>query len=236
MTNATNSTREASRRAGLSWAFPLAAALLAACGTPLHSAASNGDLAQIQAQIAQGADIEAFNEGADKWTPLMYAAYNGQLEAVRALLDAGANPFAHGSGGTPYRIAKNQNYPAIAALISSYASVPGVAVVSRDSGLFVNGVSPHSPAKNAGIALGDRLLAVDQTSVDGLAIRLVRAKLYKASTLTVQKKGEAQPRTVSVAAAPQGTAPDSADRSSDDAQAPASPTSPAVPAAKPWWQ
>jgi uncharacterized protein len=56
--------------------------------TPLHQAASVGDMEMLRLLIAHGADLDTAK--ADGLTPLMAAAFSGQFEAVRALVEAGA--------------------------------------------------------------------------------------------------------------------------------------------------
>jgi uncharacterized glyoxalase superfamily protein PhnB len=63
--------------------------------TQLHSAAKAGDLDQVQALLADGADPNAREEG-DNTTPLHWAAAGRNIEIVRALLDAGCD--VHGTG------------------------------------------------------------------------------------------------------------------------------------------
>jgi hypothetical protein len=55
----------------------------------LCNAAGRGDVAEIERQIAAGADPNAF-EGMDDWTPLQWAAYSGHVAAITALLAVGA--------------------------------------------------------------------------------------------------------------------------------------------------
>jgi ankyrin repeat protein len=55
----------------------------------LCGAAYRGDVAEIERQIAAGADANAF-EGTGDWTPLQMAAANGHVAAITALVKAGA--------------------------------------------------------------------------------------------------------------------------------------------------
>ena len=69
---------------------------------PLHDAASNGDLAGVQAELDKGVDVD---EGDDSWpeiTPLHYAALQGQKEIVELLIDNSADVNAKAyNGETP---------------------------------------------------------------------------------------------------------------------------------------
>ena len=56
----------------------------------LHAAARNGDLAQVDRLLAQGASLNAPDEAGR--TPLIVATVQGHVEVVRRLLAAGANP------------------------------------------------------------------------------------------------------------------------------------------------
>ena len=55
----------------------------------LLKAAQSGNLTQVQALLAQGANIDAIDR--DGTTALMFAAQQGYTEIVRHLLQAGAN-------------------------------------------------------------------------------------------------------------------------------------------------
>ena len=69
---------------------------------PLHDAASNGDLAGVQAQLDKGEDVD---EGDDSWpemTPLHYAAVEAHKEITELLIAKGADVNANDiDGGTP---------------------------------------------------------------------------------------------------------------------------------------
>jgi ankyrin repeat protein len=58
----------------------------------LHRAAYVGDLANLLAEISNGADVNA--RSTHDWTPLHWAAIGGNAEAARILLERGANPDA----------------------------------------------------------------------------------------------------------------------------------------------
>lgn len=69
-----------------------------ACYTPLHKAASAGDLKTVRALLDQGADV---NSRDAHWqvTPLIQAASADKVEVVRLLLDKGADIEAKSDGG-----------------------------------------------------------------------------------------------------------------------------------------
>ena len=60
----------------------------------LMKAASTGDLATLQAQIAQDKDLVNQHSGKDGKTALHIAVMNGKVEAVKILLNNGADPNA----------------------------------------------------------------------------------------------------------------------------------------------
>ena len=60
--------------------------------TPLHFAATNGNLAATQVLIAAGADVNAqASERKRRWTPIHYAAQFGHVAVIEALIKAGVN-------------------------------------------------------------------------------------------------------------------------------------------------
>lgn len=64
--------------------------------TPLTRTAGKGDLAEVQALLAQGADVNEKTESGV--TPLMIAAGMNHIEVVRLLLSRGANVNARSPG------------------------------------------------------------------------------------------------------------------------------------------
>jgi len=67
---------------------------------PIHDAAKNGDLADVQAELDKGADVNA--KDADGWTPLYFAANGGHKEIVELLIAKGASVNAKNvDGETP---------------------------------------------------------------------------------------------------------------------------------------
>jgi ankyrin repeat protein len=95
----------------------LAAALLAACLSPLHHAADAGDVGEIKRLVAAGENPNVINEGLDRWTPMNSAIYRGRAESVQALLEVGADPEFHTAMGTPLEFALSQHQTVIAELI-----------------------------------------------------------------------------------------------------------------------
>jgi len=60
----------------------------------LHRAAGEGDLDDIRRLLAEGCDINAFDDSLSR-TPLHHAAIENRIEAVRLLLAEGADVNAH---------------------------------------------------------------------------------------------------------------------------------------------
>jgi ankyrin repeat protein len=59
--------------------------------TPLARAARIGDARAIAALAAAGHDVNAVDQGGNRWTPLLHAIHKGQRGAIDALLAAGAD-------------------------------------------------------------------------------------------------------------------------------------------------
>ena len=111
--------------------LPLARALIARDAdvnkpgwTPLHYAASKGQVALISLLLEHYAYIDA--ESPNGSTPLMMAAGYGSLEATRALLEAGADPtLKNAKGLTALAFAQGFGKTASASLIeAALAAVP----------------------------------------------------------------------------------------------------------------
>jgi ankyrin repeat protein len=90
----------------------------------LCDAAKSGDVAEIERQIAAGADPNAL-DGTAKRSPLHWAADGGHLAAIDALLKAGARlDGASSSGVTPLmEAAISGNTTAVNALVAAGADV-----------------------------------------------------------------------------------------------------------------
>jgi len=86
--------------------------------TPLHRAAYQDDVAQVESLIKSGANVNAANDLGV--TPLWLAAQNGSEAMVRRLLSAGANPNAQLlAGETPVMVAARAGKAAVVELLSA---------------------------------------------------------------------------------------------------------------------
>jgi ankyrin repeat protein len=97
---------------------------MSSASVKLRDVAQRGDVAEIERQIAAGADPNAF-EGTSGWTPLQRAAQGGHVAAIAALLMAGAHVDGVDSGGrTPLMYATEHGHAAaIDALVAAGADV-----------------------------------------------------------------------------------------------------------------
>lgn len=113
--------------------------------TPLMVAAENGDLAEVQRLLAQGAKVNAQDQRG--WTPLMHAAFKDHATEASALLRVGANPNQRDRAGRTALLWASQDYaPEVAETLlgagarldvrddygesaSDYAACPGIARV-----------------------------------------------------------------------------------------------------------
>jgi uncharacterized protein len=97
---------------------------MASANAELRDAAERGDVAEIEWQIAAGADPNAF-EGTAGWLPLQKAAFGGHIAAITALLKAGARvDGANSYGMTPLMSAAWKGRTAtIDALVAAGADV-----------------------------------------------------------------------------------------------------------------
>ena len=88
---------------------------IAADRPPLICAAGRGDLAELEALLAAGADMEARDEE-DGATAFHWACNSGRLECARALAAAGCDVAAASTeGGTALMLAANKGHPAVVA-------------------------------------------------------------------------------------------------------------------------
>ena len=100
---------------------------------PVHTAAINGDLVGVQAELDKGVDVNAKDEFGS--TPLHGAAKGGHEEIVELLIVAGADlhartvPLLGGGGWTPLHSAARQGHREIVELLIAN----GTDVNSRDS-------------------------------------------------------------------------------------------------------
>jgi ankyrin repeat protein len=96
----------------------------------LHTAADQGDLAEVQRLIAKGHPVDTF-ASALGWTPLHFAAVGGHLDVMKALLAAGADVDAcepRRNGNTPLRqVAGECTFAVAKALVDAGADprIPG---------------------------------------------------------------------------------------------------------------
>ena len=89
---------------------------LAASAT-LGTAAREGDVAEMRALLAHGADPNELS-GTNQWTPLLHAIHKNQLASVTVLLDAKADPnLAAPSGLTPLMMAAGYGQAATVRLL-----------------------------------------------------------------------------------------------------------------------
>ncbi|MDE3000877.1 MAG: ankyrin repeat domain-containing protein [Gemmatimonadota bacterium] len=90
--------------------------------SPLHYAASTGQVPTIDVLVDAGADVNA--QDRDKKTPLHVASGEGQIAAISALIEAGADPNGLPGQVTPiYSAARNGHVAAIRVLVDAGADV-----------------------------------------------------------------------------------------------------------------
>jgi ankyrin repeat protein len=121
---------------------------------PLHRAAAAGDLAQLQALLARGADVRARSAHADALgglTALHCAVASGDARTVRALIAAGASVEARDATGVTPLV--------LAAQLGDYEIVKAILVARADPRVFVGDTDATQTAARAGHARVHGLLA-----------------------------------------------------------------------------
>ena len=92
---------------------------------PIHDAASNRDLAGVQAELDKGVDVDAKDE--EGWTPLHLAAYSDGKDIVELLIAVGADVNAKNNWiGTPLDWAIRGKHTEIAELLRKHGGKSGV--------------------------------------------------------------------------------------------------------------
>ena len=92
--------------------------------TPLNYACKRGNLEEVEALPAAGANVDAEGEMGDK--PLHDTAIQGHLAVVKRLLAAGASPnMVNDYGRTPRDFAVSLNYPNVVAAIDDWCKLKG---------------------------------------------------------------------------------------------------------------
>ena len=95
--------------------------------TPLANAARAGDVANVRALIAHGADPNEV-AGQNNWTPLLHAIHTHQTASVQALLDGGADVNRpSGNKLTPLMMAAGYGYTDIVRLLLQRGADPRIA-------------------------------------------------------------------------------------------------------------
>ena len=128
----------------LALAAALTFPLLNPKAAPLHDAARDGNLDEVNRLIATGADVNAKEDKYGVvWTPLHFACNHGHEDVIKALLAAGADVDAKDEGGwTPLHW--SQNVDVVSALLAAGADVD-----AKDN----NGKTPlHLSWRNADVA------------------------------------------------------------------------------------
>ena len=138
---------------------------VAADKCPLCDAAGGGDLAEVKRLLADGADVNAIDDG---WTALMVAAGNGHSEVAKVLLNAGANPTVDNDGWTALMFAAQEGHAKVAKVFLSAGVNPNavdkdgrtVLMVAAGHGytevakaLLDAGANPNAAADNGVTAL-----------------------------------------------------------------------------------
>ena len=142
-----------------------------ATGTLLHRAALDGQTAQAEQLLNNGADVNEHNSAG--YTPLHLAAAKGRLEMAQLLLDHGAEINAlEGLGLTPLHLAVQNRQPEmVALLVSRYANTE---LQGKAFGMTGEAVSPLDLAAVLGETASARIL-IEQGKAD-LASRTSMSK------------------------------------------------------------
>ncbi len=90
---------------------------------PVHTAAINGDLVGVQAELDKGVDVNAKDEFGS--TPLHPATYSGHKEVVELLIANGANVNTKDQGWTPLDIAIEFEHSEIADILRKHGGKTG---------------------------------------------------------------------------------------------------------------
>lgn len=113
--------------------------------TPLHTAAIQGNISQVQALITAHANVNAqTNEG---WTPLHYAAEHGHCKIVELLVKAGANKEArlYASNERPLHLAAAKGHTeVVATLIKTGAAKEAMKKFTRETPLLLATKNNHT--------------------------------------------------------------------------------------------
>jgi hypothetical protein len=170
--------------------------------TPLMLAVQNGNAAMIELLLRHGASLATKNAAGD--TPLLLALRMQRLDLIQLLLRRGAAPDEpDATGQTPLQLATYTNRSDLAAALIGFGAKPigvqgrvgmGVAV-GKDGAASVSMIAPDSPAANAGIQVGDRLLTVDGQPIGSLTLAQIAARLRGPAqspvTVGLQRESEA---------------------------------------------
>ncbi|MCU1244257.1 MAG: Ankyrin [Acidobacteria bacterium] len=118
----------------------MAVALLTACfyarardeQSSLVGAVREGDVSQVRALLARGADPNQ-PEGVNGWTPLLHAVHKNQAGSVQALLDGHADVNrAAPNGATPLMMAAGYGYTPVVELLLRRGADPRLAGPDHD--------------------------------------------------------------------------------------------------------
>lgn len=129
----------------------------------LNAAIRDGDLKQVKALLAKGANVKA--QDADGTTPLMHAVVNAQADCVKLLLDKGADPnLSNKAGATALMWAVN-DLKKVQLLLAKGANVNAV---SKDGNLALSLALRLPNAMPVAQALLAKGANVNQANKDGL--------------------------------------------------------------------